>query len=535
MVISASGRMANLRILLQLGLADFRERTRRYSFLITMIGVMFFGYLVITGRYTIQFGEYRCVYNSAWAGSLMAVCSTIMMAIIGFYLVRGSIKRDRLTEVGQIIATTRISGLAYIASKLVSNIATLLSMIASLAIMAFFTLLIRNETGEFNLWAFASPYLFISFPASIFVASVAIFFDTVRWLRGSVGNIIYLFLAESCVILGMLAVPFLDLASVAVFTDSARVAAATAFPGEKIGLLMGFVGFDPEMQFVPIKTFSWTGIDWTFGLFLLRMHWIAMSFAVTGLAVLLFDRFDPAKVSYRRIRFKAGAAASEEAQEASHAGTVPGYDSLCPPEPRFRLIRMLSAELSLALKGFHWFWYAVAVGLMAAQYVAPFDTARLYLVPASMVWPLVIWSSMGMRESSFGTVQLLFSSPSPLWHQFPAIWLSGLLVAIVSVSGMILRASMAGQWPYVTTLMMAALLIPTVSLAMGTLSGSKKLFEVTYLAVWYIGSIDRLTALDLLGTTDESITATKLVVLSLVVVGSLVIAFIARHQRVRYC
>jgi len=86
-------RMDRLRILFQSSLADFRERTRRYSFLITMIGVMFFGYLVITGQYTIQFGEYRSLYNSAWAGSLMAVCSSIMMAIIGFYLIRGSIKR----------------------------------------------------------------------------------------------------------------------------------------------------------------------------------------------------------------------------------------------------------------------------------------------------------------------------------------------------------------------------------------------------------------------------------------------------------
>jgi len=71
-----------------------------------------------------------------------------------------------------------------------------------------------------------------------------------------------------------------------------------------------------------------------------------------------------------------------------------------------------------------------------------------------------------------------------------------------------------------------------VSLALGTLSGSKKLFEVIYLMVWYVGSIDRLTPLDLLGTTDESVTATKLVVLVLIAVGSLVVAFVARQRQV---
>jgi hypothetical protein len=249
----------------------------------------------------------------------------------------------------------------------------------------------------------------------------------------------------------------------------------------------------------------------------------------------LFDRFDPAKGRQKGIDSKAKAAASEDMGETSRAATGPAYDSLCPPEPKFRLLRMVNAELRLALKGFHWFWYAVAVGLLVAQCAAPFDIARRFLVPASMVWPLVIWSSMGTRESRFGTAQLLFSSPSPARRQFPAIWLSGLLVAVASVSGMVIRAGIGGQWSYASTLIVAAFLVPTVSLAMGTLSGSKKLFEVVYLMIWYIGSIDRLTALDLLGTTDASITAIKFAVLGLVAAGSLAIAFITRQRQLHYC
>jgi hypothetical protein len=120
-------------------------------------------------------------------------------------------------------------------------------------------------------------------------------------------------------------------------------------------------------------------------------------------------------------------------------------------------------------------------------------------------------------------------------RQYPAIWLSGVVIAAASVAVMVLRASIEGQWPYAATLVVAAFLVPTVSLAMGTLSGSRKLFEVSYLMIWYVGSIDRLTALDLLGTTDESVTATKLALLCLAAIGSLIIAFIARHQQMRYC
>jgi len=129
-----------LAILYQLSLADIRERTRRYSFLITMLGVLFFGYLVITGKYTVQFGDCRTVYDSVWAGSLMAVCSSVMLVLIGFYLVKGSISRDRKTEVGQIIASTPLRGKVYIISKFLSNVIILWFMTIVLAVVAFISL-----------------------------------------------------------------------------------------------------------------------------------------------------------------------------------------------------------------------------------------------------------------------------------------------------------------------------------------------------------------------------------------------------------
>jgi len=522
-----------LSILYQLVLADFRERTRSYSFLVTMLGILFFGYLVITGKYTIQFGDCRTVYDSTWAGTLMAVCSSIMLAIPGFYLVKGSIGRDRRTEVGQIIAATPISRTAYIVSKFASNVAVLWFMITVLATVAFATLLFRNEAGSINLLAFCTPFFIISLPATVFVASMAVLFDTARWLRGSVGNIVYLFLAEICLVLGMLEVPLLDLGAVSLFTDSARSAAAMAFPGETIGLLMGFVGLDKAMQIEVFKIFPWDGIDWTTSVLQLRLFWVGIACVVVATAVPFFDRFDPAKTKRRGARRKTKPVISDSRTKAPASTSELTYQKLHRLHPRFRLVQMLGAELRLALKGYHWFWYIVAVGLSAAQLAAPFDIARLYLTPLSMVWPLVIWSSMGTRELRHNTGPLLFSSPEPLMRQFPAIWLSGLLVALAAVSCMVFRASIAGQWPYATALLVGALFVPTVSLALGTLSGSRKLFEVVYLMIWYVGSIDHLSALDLLGTTYEAVTGTKLVVLVLLSIVSLVAAFSARRMQLQ--
>jgi len=68
---------------------------------------------------------------------------------------------------------------------------------------------------------------------------------------------------------------------------------------------------------------------------------------------------------------------------------------------------------------------------------------------------------------------------------------------------------------------------------LGTISGTRKLFEVTYLLIWYIGPAHGLPALDFLGATD---TAVKGPISLTYLVVSLVLGIIAllwRRRQVR--
>lgn len=523
--------MINTSTLWRLSLADIRERTRGYGFLVTMLGILFFGYLVITGKYTVQFGNCRTVYDAAWAGTLMAVCASIMLALAGFYLIKGSITRDRRNGVGQIAAATPVRSLAYLVSKMVSNLAVLWLMTVVLALVAFITLLFRNEADGISLWAFISPFLIITLPATVLVAALALLFDTARWLRGSIGNVIYLFVAEFCIVFGMLNVPLLDLAAVTAFTDSVRAAAAVAFPGETIGLLMGFVGLDPEIHAVASKVFNWNGITWTGEALILRFVWVGFAGIALAAALPLFDRFDLSAARQKHPKRKAVPVRTE--REKSRAPKLRGLSLRLSALPvfRFRIARILAAELRLGLKGHHWFWYAVAVGLVIAQFAAPFDVARLYLTPLAMAWPLLIWSAMGTRETRYNTGPMLMSAPDPITRQLAALWLSGVLIAVASIAGMLVRAVLAAEISYAATLMVATVLVPSAALALGALSGSKKLFEVLYLMIWYVGSIDRLTVLDMLGTTNEAITGAKFAALGTLSLLFLTAAVAARVRR----
>jgi hypothetical protein len=330
-------------------------------------------------------------------------------------------------------------------------------------------------------------------------------------------------------VFGMLNIPLLDLGGVILFTESVRAAAAAAFPGEKISLIMGFIMFDPALQVEEFRVFNWSGIIWTSGDILLRLFWVGVAFAVVGTAVPFFDRFDPARNHRRKARKKKRSKAARTVLAESKASSELAYGQLSMPTPAFKFLSMLTAELRLAIKGRHWFWYAVAIGLCVAQLVTPFNVARMYLTPAAMVWPLIIWSTMGSRDRRHNTDSLLLSSPQPLVRQFPAVWMAGLLVAMAAVGCMLFRAAASGQWSYAAALVVGAFLIPTVSLMLGTLTGSRKLFEVLYLIVWYVGSIDHLSALDLLGTTEEAITGGKFTVLIILTIACLTAAFSSRR------
>ena len=75
---------------------------------------------------------------------------------------------------------------------------------------------------------------------------------------------------------------------------------------------------------------------------------------------------------------------------------------------------------------------------------------------------------------------------------------------------MISRALVAGEVEHLLALLVGALFIPTLALFLGVVSGTKKLFEVTYLLIWYIGAVNHLPQLDFLGAGNSAITSAVL-------------------------
>lgn len=522
-----------MRSMWQLILADFRERTRRYSYMLMMLVALFMSYLVLTDRYSFKFGSFQCPYDAAWAGTILASASAVMLSIFGFYLVKNSIGRDRKTGVGQILAATPLSRTGYLFSKFASNILVLWSMIGILAVAGMITLLFRGEPGSFQFVRFWTPIILIPVPAMVMVAGLAVFFESTRWLRGGMGNVVYYFLAQFMLISGVLGLTIFDLASIGSFSRSIKEAIWQVYPGVDIGMTVGFVKLQDAGTAAIRQPFAWSGIQWSDYEIMLRLMWILIPVALVGTGAWFFDRFDPSRSKITLTSSKHEKRVHKAERPTRPASIALVYKEVAKVIPDYGLVPMILAEWRVAFKQFHKVWYGLAFLLLAAQLAAPIEIVRLWVIPIAMIWPLVVWSSMGNRDRRHGTELLLNSSPRPMMRQFVATWMSGCGVAIVLLSGGMVRAIISADLSYLAALGLASLIIPSAGMAFGTVSGSRKLFEVSYLLVWYLGSIEHLAPIDILGTTASAITAAKLSLLLMLTGLSLQVAWMVKKRRLQ--
>ena len=524
--------MNSLAVMWQVILADFRERTRRYSYLITLMVALFLGYLVLTGKYSYLFGPFKPEYNSHWVGTTVALAGAAMFTLMGFFVVRTSISRDRDTRVGEILAATRLSNLSYLLAKFVSNVLVLWSMVAALALTAFAGMLANVPLDRIDLLAFTLPFILLPLFATVTVAGAAVLFDTVRWLRGAVGNILYFFLAEFLIISGLFKIPYIDAAGLGLLESSVKGAIAKVYPGEAIPMTIGFVGLaDDVATVVATKLFVWEGIDWTLTLVLSRFIWPALALLLLILAVLFFDRFEQSRKT-----FKPKKASSKKRMRLASVSPQPAFDrsltyqSLPAVTLSRSVVPLIFAELKLGLKQLKPVWLLIGLVVLAGELSAPFAIARKYIVPAAMIWPLVLWSSIGTRETLFNMRSLLFSSAGVHGRQFASQLLCGIVIGAAMCLPMFVRATLAGEYSYLILLAASVLFLPTVAFALGVVSGSRKLFEVLYPMIWYGGSIDHISAIDLLGTTSESTGSARVALFVVMAVGSAIVAYVARRR-----
>jgi hypothetical protein len=251
-------------------------------------------------------------------------------------------------------------------------------------------------------------------------------------------------------------------------------------------------------------------------------------------SALLFDRFDPSRRKALREAPDAqpalAAGSTPEQNVAAVHATAANLTSLAAGRPQTRFLAILAAELRLMLKGQKWWWYAVAAGLAIASGTAPSANARGMVLAFAWIWPVLLWSSMGIRETREQTYQLIFSAPHPVARQLSAMWLAGVLVALLTGCGFGLRLLLSGNMRGAMAWLIGALFIPTFALSLGVWSGTGKPFEILYTLLWYIGPLHAMPTLDFMGSAPAT-AATRYPLMYLGATGAMAVVALGGRKR----
>jgi hypothetical protein len=501
--------MNTLRVLYHLARADFLERIRRYSFLLTLGFVVWLGYLSASGQFPMWVSpNYVGVTNSAWAGGIMSITVSSLLSFVGFYILKGSVHRDYTTGVGQIMATTPLSRTAYMFGKWLSNFAVVGVMILIVMLEGVAMTLLAGGQG-FNLVTLAAPLVIMALPTMGLVAAFAVLFESISWLRGGLGNIAYFILYMAIITLGTMGIvsnlmgtptpanPYIDFTGMQTIGENIAQAAKATYP-ECTGMLSFMGGTTVQNP----KYFTWEGMTWTSDILLSRLIFLLIAAGLVLASALFFDRFNPSHLLLIKRAKPASDSLQPAAASAAKSSSNVRLTPLSGARGQFRFGALFLAELKLFLKGQRWWWYLIAAGLTATQLVVPLETTRTLLLVA-WIWPILILSGLGCRENRFDTRQIVFAAPHPIANQLPAAWLSAFVVTAALGTGALIKFLMAGELTSVLGWLVGSAFIPSLALALGTVSGSSKAFEAVYV-VWMYAIFREVSALDFAGLVPGS-------------------------------
>lgn len=478
--------------LYQLICADYLERVRNYSFLVTLALTIYLATLFVpapdASYTTLSTSSYHGVYNSAWVGHMSAVMTALMLSLYGFLLVNTAIRKDIDTGVGQIIAASPVSACRYLLAKQLSNFMLLLSIAACTLLAGLVMFSIRGQGYAFHPGDFLLPYLICVLPALFLVSGLAVVAEVLLGKRSLLQFILYFLLFMAALVLSRTH-EMADPTGISVVTGSIERQLYTQFHQTE-QVAVGFISQGNQ----PYQLFTWNGAGWSKGFIISRLLWMLLSVVLVYISAFFFHRFD-----FKRPVKRAAKQSSlpEQAKEQSPA-TVFRQHQLPPVTLNYSLLPMVKTELLLMYrqggKALNW----LSAALWLALCLAPLPAAYAYLLPVVYFLQVTRWSGLVTREKTFRLHYFTYASFRPLYRLLPAQALAGVISAVLLSLPVVIRLAFAGNLTGVVYLICGSVFIVLLSMAMGILSGGKKLFEVVFFLLTY-AVLNQFAAADYLG------------------------------------
>ncbi|HEY8835516.1 MAG TPA: hypothetical protein VIM09_08015, partial [Chthoniobacterales bacterium] len=459
--------------------ADFRIRFRRISTVIVFLLLSAFAYVWIpspsTGRTLIQINGQRAIYNSGAIGLGTASLGMIFVGLFGYYVISNAIRRDVVTRCGVIAASTPMRSGEYLLGKFLGNLVFLATFVSGFMLSSMVMLAVRGE-ARLEPFVFIEQYLLLTPAAIVFVSAVAVFFESIPWLAGKFGDVVYFFLWST--VLGLV---------VANETTHGRINWARCFDFTGFGFMIdqlqrtlhtesvsiGASSFDPTKP-----TIIFQGLTLTREWVVPRIISVLAPLLLLPFAGLFFHRFDPVRTG--RVSGK------------GRRNWIGKIQNLFKPLSRRAVSLLIFPGRSGSFLGAIWTDAALTLTLYPLVFVA-FVAITVISCFASLagVLPIVfaalaiIVSDVATRDARAGTTANVRAiarlRENYVWWKLGSTCLLGLLLCVVPLIRTLAHGSTA-----FAALTCGILFVASTATALGVTTANPKTFIVGFLTFWYL-------------------------------------------------
>ena len=509
---------------------DYLQRTRSYAFLITLAISLYIAYTFVpplgANYTTVKIGKYIGENNTAWIGYVTAMMTSVFLSLLGFYLINNTVKKDKDTEVGMIIATTQVSNFKYLFTKVLSNFMVLLSITGLVSIMAIILVFIRSNNAPFNILQFLLPFLLTTLPCIFIISSFAILAEVFlgKWPMLQYIGFFFLFgFIISNVLVGesTTAKILLDPFGVKMVMTGMENVVRQNYDSTAT---VGSVGFNLSQKQTVI-TFIFEGISWSALYILSRLMWVGFSILAIFISSKFFHRFDikeKTRTSKKKITITENIVEKNILQEIK-LSTLPSIKT------DYGILPFIKTELLMLFrKGPKWFWL-LNIGGMITMIFVPIKIAHQFVLP--ILWFLQVGrlSDLVSKEKTNRIHYFTYAAYQPLKRLLSSQIIAGIIISITLSLPLMIRYLIVGNTMPVISILTGAVFIVSLAVCLGILSEGKKLFEILFFGITYF-NLNLLPFTDYFGAINKG--GSLVFTMLLVITGLLFISFAKRNYEI---
>ena len=440
--------------------ADFLIRFRRLSTVIVFLLLSGFAYVWIpdaaSGRTLMQINGARVLYNSSAIGMGTSMLASIFVGLFGFYVISNAVRRDVDSRCGYVIASTTMRTSEYVIGKFLGNVVFLTTFMTGYMAASMAMLLVRGEAPLEPL-IFMKQYAIVTPSSIIFISVAAIVFESIPWLSGRAGDVLYFFFyaASLGIVVNMMVRGGGGLARYFDFSGFGYLMEQMQRNFHTQSISIGSSSFDATKPVLIIEGLNLGGGAWA-----TRLVSTIAPIPLLLLAGVFFHRFDPARI--------------RAAGSKGKRGWMRNFNALAKPIVRpLAAIPVRGAAMTDAMMTFAATPFA-GVALIGISIAALANPKSL---PITFALAAIFIADIASRDRRAGTTALI--SAAPRLRENIVFW----KFASASIVATILLIVPIVRHPVV---IIAVLFIAAAATSLGVISGNPKTFIVLFLTFWYV-------------------------------------------------